>query len=590
MANNKESWNSRLGVILAVSGSAVGLGNFLRFPGQVAEYGGGAFMIAYFIAFLLIGLPVCWAEWSLGREGGLRGFNSAPSILAAITSRPKFRYLGVIAVIIPVVIYMYYVVIEAWCLAYATNYLFGDMHFNDSSEASAFFYNLIGVSENGSALKFDLQHIGIFVIIVFVLNFFLIWRGISKGIEFFCRFAMPTLLIVALIILLRVLTLGTPDPATPERTINNGLGFMWNPTKVVLEERNPESGRWAMVDQLFPGDSEERRLALRAQSEADPDLRIQTKTVTDQLTNPQLWLAAASQIFFSLSVGFGVIITYASYLSRKDDIVLSGLAATSANEVCEVAVGGLISIPAAVAFFGVAGLAGIGLGTFDIGFNVLPMVFSQMPAGMLFGFLFFFLLFLAAVTSSLSMLQPGIAFLEESLSLNRRQSVAVLGFIVAVGAGFIIYFSEGLKALDTIDFWITNLLMVTLATAQILIFAWVIGIDEGFKIAHRGSAIRIPAFFRFVMKFVTPALLVGILACWFYTSVLGFSFRPGVERSYNSYVTDLFIEPNTVAWLSIALILLTGLFILLNLLPASRFGKGRNAQHPQNPQEKGLSS
>ena len=109
MVNKKDSWNSHLGVILAVSGSAVGLGNFLRFPGQAAQNGGGAFMLAYFISFLIIGLPICWAEWTMGRYGGQRGFNSCPGILNAVWSHPAAKYLGVIGVIIPIIIYMYYV-------------------------------------------------------------------------------------------------------------------------------------------------------------------------------------------------------------------------------------------------------------------------------------------------------------------------------------------------------------------------------------------------------------------------------------------------------------------------------------------------
>ncbi|MFP4673148.1 MAG: sodium:calcium symporter [Opitutales bacterium] len=577
MSKPRESWNSRIGVILAVSGSAVGLGNFLRFPGQVAEHGGGTFMIAYFISFLLIGLPICWVEWTIGREGGLKGFNSAPSILAAVTRRPGFRYLGIIAIIIPVVIYMYYVVVEAWCLAYATNYLAGDMNFEGNSEASEFFGGLVGAGANGSAFNFDLEHIGVYFIAVFILNFILIWRGLAKGIEWFCKFAMPTLLLVALVILARVLTLGVPDDSHPERNVNNGLGFMWNPQKLAVESYDPDSKTWNLTDQIFADDPPERLEALEAEAADDPHLRIKRMTMLDQLTNPQLWIAAASQIFFTLSVGFGVIITYASYLKQNDDIALSGLAAASANEVCEVAIGGLISIPAAVAFFGVTGLAGIGFSTFDIGFNVLPMVFAEMPAGRIFGFLFFFLLFLAAVTSSLSMLQPGIAFLEESLNINRRQSVSILGYITIIGAGFIIYFSKDLKALDTIDFWVMNLLMVALATAQVVIFSWVIGIDEGFRSAHQGSAIRIPRLFRFVMKYVTPVMLLAILAAWFYTSILGFSLRGKGEAAYNKYVSDLFIDPiNPVAWMSIALIVLTGIFIYLNLLPASRFGGSSN--------------
>jgi SNF family Na+-dependent transporter len=565
----KESWNSRLGVILAVAGSAVGLGNFLRFPGQVAEFGGGAFMLAYFISFLLIGLPICWAEWTMGREGGTMGFNSAPSTLAAITKIPALRYIGAIAVIIPVVIYMYYVLIESWCLAYAMNYLFGEMDFEKSSDASAFFVNLIGATKDGSALLINLEHIGIYFVAVFILNFVLIWRGLSKGIELFCKFAMPTLVIVALIILVRVLTLGTPDSNHPDRSIATGLGFMWNPTKQVVEVKDAE-GAWTAEREVV--DASNLKLAIE-ETNADANKRIRKITTLEQLSEPNLWLAAAGQIFFSLSVGFGVIITYSSYLTKKDDVVLSGLAAASANEFCEVAIGGLISIPAAVAFFGVSGLAGIGLSTFDIGFKALPMVFAQMPGGMLFGFLFFFLLFLAAVTSSLSMLQPGIAYLEESLKINRRQSVAILGIVTAMGATFVLYFSADVKALDTIDFWITNLLMVVLATAQIIIFSWIVGIDKGFELAHQGSAIRIPNFLKFTMRYITPLLLITILSCWFYQSVLGYRFDGSSERSYSSYITDLFIDPNPVAWLSVGLILLTSLFILLNLLPASNFRK-----------------
>ena len=566
----KESWNSRVGVILAVSGSAVGLGNFLRFPGQVAEYGGGAFMVAYFISFLLIGLPICWAEWTLGRFGGKTGFNASPGILGSITRIPKLKFIGVIGIVIPITIYMYYVVIEAWCLAYATNYLFGDMDFQSPGEASYFFVSLIGATADGSALKFDMQHIGFYVLIVFVLNFILIYRGVAKGIELFCRYAMPTLVVIAVIIMIRVLTLGTPDAEFPDRNINNGLGFMWNPSKMIIQEQDPETGIWRDQVEVFPGEDLEARLQAIS---SNPELRMRERSMWTQLLNPELWLAAASQIFFSLSVGFGIIVTYSSYMKKDDDIVLSGLSAAAANEFCEVCLGGVISIPAAVAFFGVAGLAGIGLGTFDIGFNVLPLVFAEMPLGMVFGFLFFFLLFLAAVTSSLSMLQPGIAFLEESMNLNRRQSVTILGTITSIGAGFVLYFSQDLKALDTLDYWVTNLLMVLLALAQIIIFAWVIGLEKGFEEAHRGSAIRIPKFFGFIMKYVCPTLLISIFIAWFLKQ-LGVGVPEG-QQKFNGYIQDLFINPNAVAWMSVGIILIIGLFCILSLPDSNRL---KNAQ------------
>ena len=127
LAAGREHWATRIGVILAVAGSAVGLGNFLRFPGQAAQHGGGAFLLPYFISLLILGIPLCWAEWTMGRYAGTKGFNSAPGIYSAITGKPAARYFGALALLIPLVIYMYYVVIEAWCLGYALNYLTGQM-------------------------------------------------------------------------------------------------------------------------------------------------------------------------------------------------------------------------------------------------------------------------------------------------------------------------------------------------------------------------------------------------------------------------------------------------------------------------------
>ena len=553
----KESWNSRLGVILAVAGSAVGLGNFLRFPGQAAEYGGGAFMIAYFLAFLLIGLPICWAEWTMGRFGGQAGFNSSPGIFNYITRRPAFKYLGIIGVLIPVVIYMYYVYIEAWCLGYAVNFLAGNMDFSTVQESSDFWGGFIGIGENGGALGFGLKQVGIYLLLVFILNFVLIYRGISRGIEFFCKYAMPTLVFIAVIILFRVLTLGTPDPSMPERNVSNGLGFMWNPVKHVVEVKD-DAGNWVIDHETVDAE----KLAKEAlQTKGDDDTRVRRIGMGEQLLNPQLWLAAAGQIFFSLSVGFGVIITYSSYMSKKDDVVLSGLSATGANEFCEVALGGLITLPAAVTFLGVTGVAG--MGTFGLGFNVLPMVFANMALGGFFGFLFFFLLFLAAVTSSLSMLQPGIAFLEEALKVNRKQSVALLGLITAIGCGFVVYFSADVKALDTMDFWVGTFLIFVLSSIQIIIFGWVLGIEKGFELAHQGAAIRIPAFFKIIMKYVSPLFLLVIFSLWVAANVFGVDLRTG-ESSYSGYVRDLFIEPNIVAWLTIGLIgIVAALFIFI---------------------------
>ncbi len=565
MTSHKEGWSSRLGVILAVSGSAVGLGNFLRFPGQAAQYGGGAFMIAYFVSLVIIGLPICWAEWTMGRYAGQKGFHSAAGAFHVCLKHRLAKYFGVIGVTVPVVIYMYYVVIESWCLGYAVNFLFGNIDFAAPADASAFFGAFIGISADGSAWGLGLDHVGGFLIAVFVLNFVLIYRGVSKGIEWFCTYAMPALVVLALIILIRVMTLGTPDPAIPDNNVNSGLGFMWNPVKVMLSERTAD-GQWVDVRELLGTAALSQAQTSAA---ANPDtVRVRSVGVLEQLRKPQLWLAAAGQIFFSLSVGFGVILTYASYLSKRDDVVLSGLSATSANEFCEVGLGGLITLPAGVAFLGVAGV--VGQGTFGLGFNVLPMVFSQMPFGAVFGFLFFFLLFLAAVTSSLSMLQPGIAFVEEVLHIGRKQSVAMLGLITAGGSGFVVYFSKDLKALDTLDFWVGTFLIFLLASAQILAFSWGMGVDRGLNEARVGSAIAIPRIFRPIMLWICPLFLLSVFLLWVVENLFGFNLAGGPPEM-SSYIRDLIVEPNPVAWFSVTLVVVFGLFSGLLIARASAY-------------------
>jgi neurotransmitter:Na+ symporter, NSS family len=553
-----ENWSSRLGVILAVAGSAVGLGNFLRFPGLVAKYGGGAFMIAYFVSLLIIGVSICWAEWTLGRWGGKRGFHSSPAIIGAIIGRPWGRFLGVLGVIIPVGIYMYYVYIEAWCLGYAAHFLTGRLG-AAGFDYGKHFLEFVGYNADGFALEFGFGQVGLFVVLVYVLNFVLIYRGLSKGIEWFCKWAMPALIFIALIIVVRVLTLGTPDPARPEQNVNYALGFMWNPSKPVVERL--EDGAWKRVETLASP-------ALAAAREArivDPAIeRMRTPSVWANLWNPELWLAAAGQIFFSLSVGFGVIITYASYLNDRNDVVLSGLTATSANEFCEVGLGGLMTIPAAFLFLGAAGTAG---GTFGLGFNVLPLVFAQMPFGQVFGFLFFLLLFLAAITSSLSMLQPGIAFLEEALGIGRKMSVTILGALTAMGSMFVWYFSKDLKALDTIDFWLGTMLIFVQGTILIILFSWVVGVDRGLAEAHKGAAVRIPGWFRPIMQWVCPFFLLGIFLLWIAFNVFGWngSFAAAAFQP-TGYVLDLVggadHPPSTVARFSVLLILVTIAFLV----------------------------
>jgi neurotransmitter:Na+ symporter, NSS family len=568
----KEMWSSRLGVILAVAGSAVGLGNFLRFPGLAAQYGSGAFMLAYFISLLILGIPICWAEWTLGRYGGQRGFHSSPGIFYVLIQHPVGKYVGILGVIVPLIIYMYYVYIEAWVLAYSCYFLTGRLDLgSDVAAYTAFWEGFVGHDRDGAAFSGANYQGLIFLVVVFALNLFLIYRGLVKGIEFFCKYAIPALVVLGIIVLVRVLTLGTPDLAKPDQNVLNGLGSMWNPELVVVQEVKQTAGKemWEDREVLI---GTEAIAAKKAEVAGRAGVRLHTKTVWEQLRNPQLWLAAAGQIFFSLGVGFGIIITYASYLRRQDDVVLSALTATAANEFCEVGLGGLITVPAAFLFLGAAGV--VGQGTFKLGFKVLPLVFAKLPLPWVFGWMFFFLLFLAAITSSLSMLQPGIAFLEEGLGIGRKQSVALLGFITAIGTGFVVYFSKGLKALDTLDFWVGTVFLFVMATIIIVYFGWGMGMERGWREAHEGAVMRIPGIFKFVMKYLSPLYLITIFALFVLCNVLGWQPATG-EFKPTSYVSDLIgAKGSTVARLSIGLVMV---FLVFFGLITSVAGKRWNS-------------
>jgi len=531
--NANENWGTRLGVILAVMGSAVGLGNFLRFPGLAAQYEGGAFMIPYFVALFVLGLPLAWGEWAMGRFGGTRGFNSSPGIYRSIWKTRAAPYLGVLGMLVPVVIYMYYVLIESWCLGYAWYYLSGTMA-EVGRQASAaggdeplskepyakLFSAFTGDEAHGNAITGAGM---MFLLFCFTFNFTLIYRGLNKGIEKFCLIAMPALIVCALLVLIRVLTLDG---------ITDGLGFMWNP------RGSEDENFWAGF--------------------------------TGSLFNAEMWLAATGQIFFSLSVGFGIIITYSSYLKKDDDIALSGLTSAAGNEFCEVALGGLITIPAAFIFLGGAAVTAAAGSSFNLGFMTLPMVFESMPLGHIAGFLFFFLLFLAAVTSSLSMLQPAIALLEEGLGVNRKASVSILGFVTLCGTGFVLYFSQGNKALGTFDFWVGTFCIYLLAMFQVFLFGWALGPKRGMDELDQGSEIRVPRAVGFILRWIAPVYLM----------VIFIAFLVGeIGKGGESMFAMIFKDP--VIGMSVGFLALVTIFFLLIIHQAVKRWESIEAQQEE---------
>jgi len=485
--NKRDNWGSRLGVIMAVAGSAVGLGNFLRFPGQVAQNGGGAFIIPYFVSLLFLGIPLMWIEWTLGRYGGGFEHGTAPGIFHSVWQKNRFiKYFGVIGIFGPLVIFIYYTYIESWALGYSFLSMIGRCsQAADQEQMKALLVNYQGLNNSG---LFNGSRLGIlFFILTFALNIFVISYGIKGGIERLCKIAMPVLFVCGAIMLIRVLTLGVPDASRPSWNIFNGLGYMWNPDFSALK-------------------------------------------------NPKVWLAAAGQIFFTLSVGIGVILTYASYLSKGDDVVLSGLSAVSTNEFAEVILGGSIIIPAAFVFFGPTDIGNIAQsGLFNLGFVTMPLVLNHIPFSEAFGFMWFFLLFLAGVTSSVSLAQPAIAFLEDEFNISRKKAVKIFAFVTFfLCLPGILFLSKGV--VDELDFWGGTFCLVLFATVEAILFGWVFGIDKAWEEIHHGADLRVPGIYKFIIKYVTPTFLLTILCWWFFKEWLPLILMKNVAAESRIYI------------------------------------------------------
>ncbi len=459
---DRERWASRIGVILAMAGNAVGLGNFLRFPVQAAQNGGGAFMIPYFVALVLFGIPLAWCEWAMGRMGGAYRHGSAPGVFALLWKHPMAKYLGALGVCLPLGVLTYYLYVESWSLAYSMFAMMWDLFGVRSMDSLRAFLT----AYQGGGTRIGVSLIAwVFFLITIGINYWVMTGGIARGIERLARVGMPLLFVLAFVLTVRVFTLSPPAGAGPDQTVREGLGFVWN-----------------------------------------PDLGM--------LRSGKVWLAAAGQVFFTLSVGFGAIQCYASYMRRRDDIIVTGLSASMMNEFVEVILGASIAIPAAVVFFGRAGTVDIARsGAFNLGFVAMPAIFQQMPVGALFGLMWFFLLFIAGVTSSVALAQPAVAFLEDELGWTHRRAVrAVWVALLVLGHVPILGFSAG--ALDEVDFWAGTIGLALFALIEAVVFLWVFGAERAWAEIHVGAEVRLPRALLYVLKYVTPTLLAVILAAW----------------------------------------------------------------------------
>ncbi|HEY4651767.1 MAG TPA: sodium-dependent transporter [Pontibacter sp.] len=459
MSANKESWGSRVGLILAMAGNAVGLGNFLRFPVQAVQNGGGAFIIPYIVCFLVMGIPLLWIEWSMGRFGGKFGHHSTPFILDTMDKRRFWKYIGVFGIWTNIAVAAYYCYLESWTLSYMFHSLAGTFSGMDQNGVSAFFNEYVNLGESTFGIPYEPI---VFFVICLLLNTWILSQGLAKGVERVAKVGMPLLIIFGGFLAYKGFTI----VAGENGAINDssvGLNFLWTPNY-------------------------------------------------DQLWSPSVWLAAAGQIFFTLSVGMGTIHCYASYVRSKDDIALNAMSAGWMNEFVEVVLGGAILIPISIGYLGIDRVTElVQSGGLGLGFRTLPYLFYQWGdvLGALSGFMWFGLLFFAGITSSLAMGTPWIGFLQDEFNWKRKSAAWSFGLIVFIlGMPTVLFFNYGV--FDEYDYWAGTVSLVVFALMETILFAWVFGMNKGWREITAGADIRIPGIYKFIIKYVTPLLLLWV--------------------------------------------------------------------------------
>lgn len=454
MTQQQEHWGTRIGLILAMAGNAVGFGNLLRFPVQAIQNGGGAFIIPYFVCFLLMGIPLLFVEWSIGRFGGKHGHHSTPFILEAMDKRAFWKYIGVFGIFTNITVAAYYCYLESWALSYIYHSIAGTFIGKSSEQVSAFFGNYVSLSSMEPV---------IFWVICLFINVWILSRGLEGGVERAAKIGMPLLIIFGAFVAIKGMTIKAGENgAVFDGTV--GLNFLWTPDY---------SSIWSA----------------------------------------KVWLAAAGQIFFTLSVGMGSIQCYSSYLGSKDDVALNAMSAGWMNEFVEVVLGSAIIIPISIGYLGIDKVIELTqTGGLGLGFKTLPYLFQQWGdiTGIVIGVMWFSLLFFAGITSSLAMGTPWISFMRDEFKWKTSQSAWMFGIIILLlGFPTVVFFNEGV--FDEYDYWAGTVSLVVFAFVEIILFAWIFGMDKGWKEITDGAEIKVPTIYKFIIKYITPLIIGAVL-------------------------------------------------------------------------------
>jgi NSS family neurotransmitter:Na+ symporter len=444
MVGQRETWKTHVGMMVAMIGTEVGLGNIWRFPYLCGKYGGGSFLVPYMVLLLGVAIFGMMSEWVIGRHTRREPMGAFQKI-----GFPFGRDVGAWGVIGPFFLYSYYIVITAWVLFFIVASVAGLYFGKDTAKYFLWFL--------GSPWVFVAHAVAV-AFTSLVLSF-----GVQKGIERACKVMIPTLFVLLIVVAIRSVTL--PGARA-------GVEFYMRP-------------RWAGI------------------------------------ANAEAWLAALGQVFFTLSLGMGAMIIYGSYIKRSWGIPLNAFACSLGNTSASILAGFAI-FPAAFAL----GFAGDVEGSQAVGltFTVLPKVFATMPAGRLFGGLFFLLLAFGALSSAISIQEPAIAWMKEELRWPRRKSALITGGVLwlmglpFVINGFVSHNAAGqgagigdkLAVLIKMDKVINYVGLPLFALIAILAVGWVMK-EKGFDELNRNARVKMGRWIRPWMRYVVPVLVLLVL-------------------------------------------------------------------------------
>ena len=394
----REVWNSKIGFLLAATGSAMGLGNVWRFPYITGANGGAAFVLIYFIIVFSIGVPVMLAEFAVGRSSKLNAVGAFKKLKGG-----KWPVVGWIGIIAGFIILSYYSVIAGWTIKYFISSFTGLISPNVNTTT---YFNQF--TSNG------LQNI-FFQAIFILITIYVVYLGVEKGIETWSKILMPILILILLLLVIRGVSLpGAPD----------GIRFYLNPN-------------------------------------------------FSEVTGRTI-LAALGQAFFSLSLGMGAMITYGSYIPKEISLPKSAFIVTFLDMLLAL-LAGFVIFPTAFTF-GIEPGAGTGLI-----FITLPSIFALMPFGQIWSALFFLLLFIAALTSAIGLLEVSVVYVKDERNWSRKKAALALGtmaFIIGVPSalsnGTISLNLFGMQFLDAMDYLSSNILLPLGGIFVTLFVGWVI--------------------------------------------------------------------------------------------------------------------